>query len=132
MVGYEETDETQDLMAQAIFGAIGTTARLPITASSFYRSGDGRDLRPVGRFGYTLPEAIGISSEDLKGIDAIVASGMDAQAYPGCEILVAVDGQVVMNKAYGYSTYEKKRDGCVRMISTIWPRSPRWRVRPLP
>jgi len=109
MVGYEETDETQDLMAQAIFGAIGTTARLPITASSFYRSGDGRDLRPVGRFGYTLPEAIGISSEDLKGIDAIVASGMDAQAYPGCEILVAVDGQVVMNKAYGYSTYEKKR-----------------------
>jgi beta-N-acetylhexosaminidase len=46
MVAYEETEETQDLMAQAIFGAIGPSARLPITASSFYKSGDGRDLRP--------------------------------------------------------------------------------------
>ena len=109
MVAYEETEETQDLMAQAIFGAIGTSARLPITASSFYKSGDGRDLQAIGRFNYILPEAIGLSSEDLKGVDAIVSTGMTAQAFPGCEILVAVDGHVVMNKAYGFSTYEKER-----------------------
>ena len=109
LVAYEETEETQDLMAQAIFGAIGTSGRLPITASSFFARGDGRDLQPNGRFTYTLPENIGMRSDDLMGIDAVVAEGMKAQAFPGCEILVAVDGAVVLNKAYGYTTYEKKR-----------------------
>ena len=109
MVAYEETEETQDLMAQAIFGALNISGRLPITASSFYALGDGRDLRSNGRFAYTLPEAIDLRSEDFKGIDAIVAEGIEAQAYPGCEVLVAVDGHVVMNKAYGHTTYEKEQ-----------------------
>ena len=51
--------------------------------------------------------------------------GIAAQAYPGCEVLVAVDGQVVLNKAYGHSTYAKTRR-YAPMISTIWRPSPRW------
>ncbi len=109
MVAYEETEETQDLMAQAIFGAIPMSGRLPVTASSFYKCGDGRDLKANGRFAYTLPEAIGISSAELRGIDAVVNEGIKAQAYPGCEVFVAVDGQVIFNQAYGHTTYEKKR-----------------------
>ena len=109
MVGYEETEETQDLMAQAIFGAIGVDGKLPVTASSFYKCGDGRTFEPNGRMAYTMPEALGISSADLRGIDAVVKQGIEAQAYPGCEVFVAVDGQVVFNQAYGHTTYEKKR-----------------------
>lgn len=109
ITAYEETPETQDLVSQVIFGGIGANGRLPITANSFFVEGDGLDLRPTGRFGYTLPEAIGISSNDLQRIDAIAQQGITAQAYPGCEVLVAVDGQVVFNKAYGHSTYEKHR-----------------------
>ena len=109
VVAYEETEETQDLMAQALFGGIGVNGRLPITASSFYRAGDGIDQEVTGRFGYTFPEALGMQTLDLKPIDAVVAKGITAQAYPGCQVLVALDGQVVLNKAYGHSTYEKKR-----------------------
>ena len=109
VVAYEETEDSQDLAAQLIFGAIGATGRLPITASSFYAAGDGRDVRPIRRFGYTLPEGLGMRSADLKAIDDIVANGIQAQAYPGCQVLVAVDGQVVMNKAYGHTTYAKTR-----------------------
>ncbi|HRH37829.1 MAG TPA: serine hydrolase, partial [Flavobacteriales bacterium] len=53
-----------------------------------------------------MPEAFGIRSDDLRPIDAIVKEGIDARAYPGCEVFVAVDGQVIMNKAYGKSTYD--------------------------
>lgn len=109
LVAYEETEETQDLMAQAIFGAIELSGRLPITASSFYKKGDGRMLKPNGRFTYTLPEALGISGADLQGIDAVVNEGIKAQAFPGCEVFVAVDGEVIINKAYGHSTYAKER-----------------------
>ena len=107
IVAYEETEDTQDLVPQVIFGGAGANGRLPITASSFFAAGDGKDLRANGRFGYTLPEAIGLRSNDLNGIDAIATSGIKAQAYPGCQVLVAVDGQVVFNRAYGHSTYEK-------------------------
>lgn len=109
VVAYEETEETQDLVSQVIFGGIGANGKLPITASSYFAQGDGMARQPVGRFTYTLPEALGMNSADLKAIDEIVASGIKAQAYPGCEVLVAVDGRVVMNKAYGHSTYEKRR-----------------------
>jgi len=109
VVAYEETEETQDLVAQAIFGGIGANGRLPITASSYFAQGDGMVRDPIGRFTYTLPETLGMHSADLKAIDEIVASGIKAQAYPGCQVLVAVDGQVIMNKAYGHPTYEKKR-----------------------
>lgn len=109
MVGYEETEETQDLMAQAIFGAIGVDGKLPVTASSFYKCGDGREFKPNGRLTYTIPEAIGINSGDLRKIDDVVKLGINAQAYPGCEVFVAVDGEVIFNEAYGHTTYEKKR-----------------------
>ncbi|MEO8588716.1 MAG: glycoside hydrolase family 3 N-terminal domain-containing protein [Flavobacteriales bacterium] len=109
VVAYEETEETEDLVAQAIFGGIGTNGRLPITASSYFALGDGMVRQPIGRFSYTLPEALGMRSIDLKMIDDIVASGIKAQAYPGCEVFVSVDGQVIMNKAYGHPTYEKGR-----------------------
>jgi beta-N-acetylhexosaminidase len=109
VVAYEETDDTQDLAAQVLFGGIGASGRLPITASSFFAQGDGREMLPNGRFSYTTPEALGMRSDDLRAVDAIVASGINTQAYPGCEVLVAVDGQVIMNKAYGHSTYEKTR-----------------------
>lgn len=109
VVAYEENDDTQDLVAQALFGAIGTSGRLPVTASSFYRAGDGRPMEPIGRMGYAMPEALGLQSLALSSVDDIVQGGIKAQAYPGAQVLVAVDGQVVWNKAYGHSTYSGQR-----------------------
>jgi beta-glucosidase-like glycosyl hydrolase/CubicO group peptidase (beta-lactamase class C family) len=109
IVAYEETEDTQDQVAQVIFGGRGANGQLPITASSFYVAGDGMELSAAGRFAYTMPEALGIQSLDLRPLDEIVNSGIAAQAYPGAQVLVAVDGQVVLNKAYGHSTYAKDR-----------------------
>jgi beta-N-acetylhexosaminidase len=109
IVAYEETEDSQDLVSQMIFGGIGASGRLPVTATTYYRSGMGLEKEPNGRFSFTLPEALGMQSLDLRPIDDIVERGIKAQAYPGCVVLVAVDGQVVMNKAYGHTTYEKKR-----------------------
>jgi beta-glucosidase-like glycosyl hydrolase/CubicO group peptidase (beta-lactamase class C family) len=109
VVAYEETDDTKDLAAQAIFGGIGASGRLPITANSFFRAGDGRVLQPLNRLRYGMPEQLGMRTADLKAIDDIVNGGIKAQAYPGAQVLVAVDGEVVWNKAYGYSTYDRKR-----------------------
>ena len=109
VVAYEETADTQDLVSQLIFGGIGASGRLPVTATTYYTAGTGLDKVPNGRFSYTLPEALGMSSLELGPIDAIIERGIQAKAYPGCVVLVAVDGQVVLNKAFGHTTYERKR-----------------------
>jgi len=105
VVAYEENDLTEELAAQALFGAIGTSGKLPITANSFYRCGDGRATSSLGRMPYVLPEAIGMRSASLSTIDGIVNEGIRARAYPGAQVLVAVDGEVVWDKAYGSNTY---------------------------
>jgi len=55
---------------------------------------------------YGFPELVGINSDSLNKIDAIVASAIKQKAMPGCQILVAKDGVIVWNKAYGYQTYD--------------------------
>ncbi len=109
IVAYEETTDSQEMVAEVIFGARGANGKLPVGASQFYRVGDGLVVKSLGRTGYSLPEQMGMRTADFKAIDSIVTSGIAAQAYPGCEVLVEVDGQVVFNKAYGSPTYEKTR-----------------------
>lgn len=53
-----------------------------------------------------LPELVGLSADSLHQIDLLVKEAIDNKAIPGCQILVAKDGYVVMNKAYGFQTYD--------------------------
>jgi beta-glucosidase-like glycosyl hydrolase/CubicO group peptidase (beta-lactamase class C family) len=109
VVAYEENEDTEDLVAQVLFGGIGARGRLPVTASNYFRAGDGLHSTVADRFSYTLPEAAGVRTADLAGIDAIAREGIAMKAYPGCQVLVAHQGKVIWNKAYGSPSYESKR-----------------------
>ena len=108
---YEENDDTQDLAAQLLFGAISANAKLPVTASSYFTAGQGvkMPLSPASPLGYTFPEGDGVSTEDLRAIDVIVEEGLAKKAYPGCQVLVAHDGHVLLNKAFGRPSYSSTR-----------------------
>ncbi len=108
---YEENDDTQDLAAQLLFGAIPAKGKLPVTASSFFAAGNGLPLvlRLPPPLDYTLPESDGVVTADLSPIDAIANEGISKQAYPGCQVLVARDGHVLWDKAYGKPTYNATR-----------------------
>ena len=41
-------------------------------------------------------------------LDSIIQNGIDSMAYPGAQICVLVDGQIIHQKSYGYHTYEKE------------------------
>jgi beta-N-acetylhexosaminidase len=107
--GYDEDPMTQDLAAQAIFGASGTNGRLPVRVSDKSFLGAGVTTKNINRLGYDLPERVGLSSEKLKKIDQIADEIVRTAAAPGCVVLVAKDGKVVYNKAFGYHTYDKIR-----------------------
>lgn len=105
VVAYEENDDTQDLAAQLLFGAIPSNGTLPVTASSWFKAGQGVHVPPIGRLRYGMPEQEAMKTTDLMRIDTLVRRGLRAEAYPGCQVLVVRDGTVVWNKAYGAPTY---------------------------
>lgn len=63
-------------------------------------------IQANGRLGIALPEEIGMQSTDLKALDDIAQKGITAGAYPGCQLLVAVENKIIWHKAYGKQGYE--------------------------
>jgi beta-N-acetylhexosaminidase len=102
---YQDDVDAEELAAQLIFGGVSASGRLPVSAGSF-SSGDGINVNGGIRFGYTLPEEVGMDSEILfSRIDSLVHQALEAKAIPGCQILVARNRKVVMHKAYGLHAY---------------------------
>jgi len=46
------------------------------------------------------------SYSKLSRIDSIVQDGIKAQAFPGCQVMVLKEGQVIYDKCFGYYTYD--------------------------
>ena len=63
-------------------------------------------IQANGRLGISPPEELGIATKDLQQIDVIAQKGITAGAYPGCQVLVAVEDKIIWHKAYGKQGYE--------------------------
>lgn len=107
VMSYEDNDYSQSYAAQLIFGGISAKGHLPINASIDYKLGTGIETSAI-RFKYTVPEDLGIDSRKLSKIDSIALKGIKDKVYPGCQILVAKNGNVIYRKSFGYHTYENK------------------------
>ncbi len=92
--------------AQAIFGGLPITQKLRQDISAAYRKNMGFTTEKI-RLQYTVPEDAGVNANNFLGVDSIANEAILNQATPGCVVLVAKDGKVIFNKAYGYHTYEK-------------------------
>ena len=53
------------------------------------------------------PEDVGMNSVTLARIDAIVKEGMQAKAFPGCQVLVLKEGKPIYDKCFGNYTYSE-------------------------
>ncbi|MGQ7870095.1 glycoside hydrolase family 3 N-terminal domain-containing protein [Sunxiuqinia sp. sy24] len=110
LVTYQENRITQELAAQAIFGALNVSGKLPVNVNETFLRDQGTTLKKNDRFKYSIPEEVGMSSSFLKSkIDSIVNLGLKEKAYPGCQILIAKEGKIVFHECYGYFTYNHKR-----------------------
>ncbi|UKJ08303.1 glycoside hydrolase family 3 N-terminal domain-containing protein [Solitalea lacus] len=105
LVAYDDNALAKSLAAQAVFGGIGLSGKLPVTVGVGFKKGDGVATKPT-RLEYAMPEAVGIQLSDLNRIDSIAQDGVNKRAYPGCVVLVAKDGKVIYEKAFGYHSFE--------------------------
>ncbi|MDN5204086.1 glycoside hydrolase family 3 N-terminal domain-containing protein [Fulvivirgaceae bacterium BMA10] len=107
--GYEDNQYTQEIAPQIIFGALGAKGKLPVSVTEGIDLNQGIMTKSLGRLRYSVPEDVGMNSEILKRVDIIAEEAIKDMATPGCQILVARDGAVVYEKAYGYHTYKKEK-----------------------
>ena len=109
VLAYRHTELTGQLAAQLIFGGIGGNGKLPCTIDTRFQAGSGIPTPGGLRLQYAPPESAGISSVLLNHkIDSVVLGGLQAGAFPGCEVIAARNGKVIFHKTYGYQTYDQR------------------------
>lgn len=107
LVAYQDNSYTHQTAVQVLFGALGASGRLPVTVNAAYPEGYGIKTPGGIRLQFGFPENAGLSSERLiSKVDSIVQSGLDTLAYPGCHVLIARKGIVVLNRCYGFHLYD--------------------------
>ena len=104
LLAFDNSAYAQEAASQAVMGGQAITGHLPVMVGDSFPQGTGI-LTNKTRLGYQLPEEVRIASKRLAGIDKIAKEGVDNKAYPGCQVLVAKNGTIIYNKAFGHFDY---------------------------
>lgn len=124
---YEDDSLMHETAVNLLLGTIHAKGTLPVTVCSAFQYGMGiveekvvshtpstteeKVARPAAmqRGMESVQQTTGaIDTSVLHKIDAIAENAIAKGATPGCVVLVAKDGQIVFNKAYGHMEYDKK------------------------
>jgi CubicO group peptidase (beta-lactamase class C family) len=100
-----DNEESAMVIPQIIFGGIAAQQTLSKAISGKYTVGSGYKTT-VTRLKYTVPEDAGVNTEELNEVDKIAMEAIAGKAAPGIVVLVAKNGKVIYNKAFGYHTYD--------------------------
>ncbi|WP_338767753.1 serine hydrolase [Bernardetia sp. ABR2-2B] len=99
---------SEELSAQLLCGGIGASGVLENEILPSFEEEKGIFTKK-NRLKYTIPEEVGINSQDLQLIDTLVLEAMNVKAMPSSQVLVAVKGNVIYQKAFGFHTYDSVR-----------------------
>jgi beta-glucosidase-like glycosyl hydrolase/CubicO group peptidase (beta-lactamase class C family) len=108
IVSYQNSLLSQEISAQLVFGAIAAKGKLPVSISTIFEEGFGLTSTDLSRFEYTIPEAVGMSSNKLALLDQMADTIISEKMAPGFQVLVARNGKVVLQKSYGFHTDKKE------------------------
>lgn len=107
IIGHQDRKTSNEICAQVIMGGLPAKGKLPVTTDKNFPLFTSIKTNDLQRLRYGIPEEEEINSESLLEIDSIVYLNIKKKAIPGCQILVAKDGNVIYQKSYGYHTYKK-------------------------
>ena len=109
LIAYQNSVMAQEKAAQLLFGGIPIRGKLPVSLGNHYDKGYGLTTDHSIRLKYTIPEEVGLNSVKFnRSVDSIVENALVQKAFPGCNILIAKDGRIIFQKAYGFHTYEER------------------------
>lgn len=105
ILGHSNDDVVQTYVADALVGKEIPEGRMPVEVKGFLKPGDGVTIGKEPAKVYR-PQDYGMDAGVLSKIDEIVLEGIEAKAYPGCQVLILKDGAPVYDKCFGSFTYD--------------------------
>lgn len=106
LCGYQETPYIQKSIGQALFGAIPLKGRLPVTIHPAFKSGQGLKINTLKELTYSPDNQNTEAMADLaQAVDSLLANAINDQFFPGAVVQVIHKDQVIIQKAYGHTTY---------------------------
>lgn len=65
------------------------------------------NLNPTDALTYGKPQDVGLDAAYIhRKVDSIITEGIRQEAFPGAQVLVAKNHQIIFHKAYGFHTYD--------------------------
>ncbi len=107
VIGYENNTLMQDRMGQFLMGTFASQGKLPVTVDHRFKVGHGVEVKWGGRLKASQPEELGIDPKALLAIDSIALDGVKKGAYPGCQVVVAIQGKLIYQKSFGHHTFNQ-------------------------
>lgn len=101
---YDDDSTTQETAADMLSGRFMPKGKLPVTICERFKAGDGlvtSRLLPNVR-----PADLGFRASELIKIDSIVNDAIRQRAIPGAVVLVAKDGKIAFERAFGFMGYD--------------------------
>jgi beta-glucosidase-like glycosyl hydrolase/CubicO group peptidase (beta-lactamase class C family) len=105
IAAYEDDDITQTTANDLLHGRFLAKGKLPVTVCPEFKYGDGIIVR---RLLQTVPASqLGFNAVKMgTAIDSIVNDAIKQKAIPGAVVVVAKDGKIAYEKAFGYLTFD--------------------------
>ncbi|MFT3909985.1 MAG: glycoside hydrolase family 3 N-terminal domain-containing protein [Ferruginibacter sp.] len=107
VVCYEDDSIVQNTAIDLLQGKLMYKGVLPVTVCDNFHYGHGIVATVEKEMQETDPLLVGIDPLKLSVVDSIANDAIAKKAMPGCVVLVAKNGSVAFQKAYGYYTYDK-------------------------
>lgn len=103
---YGSSTASEEACAEVLFGEQPARGKLPISIPGKFVYGDGVTYDPIV-VSNGKPSDVGFDPIALKKVDTIITAAIADSAFPGAVVLIAKDGYVVHEKAYGRMTYDQ-------------------------
>ncbi|CAN5314562.1 glycoside hydrolase family 3 N-terminal domain-containing protein [soil metagenome] len=114
---YEDDEVTQATAADLLFGKLVFKGTLPVTVCEKYPYGSGKVFSDL--FKVATPQSLKLNSDSLILIDSIASDAIAQRAMPGCIVLVAKDGKIGYQKAFGNYRYDQSDTVSLRTFYDI-------------
>ena len=102
MVTYGYGYVTQKAAAAALFGRINIDGKLPINLNEYFKRGHGMKIKKHSTVFNTIKKV------DLSKSWDIINSAIDDKIFPGAQIMIIKDNEILADKSFGNFTYDKK------------------------
>jgi beta-N-acetylhexosaminidase len=101
---YSSSTASEEACVEVLFGEQPARGKLPITIPGKYYFGEGVEYDPI-LVRYGKPSDVGMNPTAFLKADTIINHAIADSAFPAAVLLVAKDGVIVHEKAYGRMTY---------------------------